>query len=178
MARLTGRPPRVLRTRIAFRAINRTGTAGYDPGLQRHHILPSQLLGKACFGTFFDAIGVERIGFDDFRTNGMLLPANDSTAIRMALPLHRGPHRDYNALVIERVGQIEGAWSRVRPRSPDAALEQALMQLGLLQKALRRRLLDPFHRRMALNRRDPLGQFQDFTELDAMAEALWGETGD
>jgi len=80
--------------------------------------------------------------------------------------------------VIERVGQVEGAWSRVRSTSPDAALEQALMQLGLLQKALRRRLLDPFHRRLALNRRDPLGQSQDFTELDAMAEALWGETGD
>ncbi len=178
MAHLTGRPARPIRTRIAFRAVNRRDADGYDPGLQRHHLLPNQLLGSRCFGRFFDSLGVERIGFDDFRCNGLLLPANDGAALRLGLPLHRGPHRDYNELVIERVGQIERAWSRTNAKSPDVALEQALMQLGVLQSALRRRLLDPLYRRMALNRRDPLGQTQDFTELDAMADALWGATGE
>ena len=51
------------------------------------------------------------------------------------------------------------------------------MRLELLQRALRRRLLDPLRRRLSLNRHDPLGHDADFTEIDAMAEALWGETG-
>lgn len=49
------------------------------------------------------------------------------------------------------------------------------MRLNLLQRALRRRLLDPVRKRFALNRHDPLGQSLDFTELDAMAESLWGD---
>lgn len=165
------------RPAIPFRAVNRRGEHDYDPGLQRHHLLPRQLLGKRCFGLLFDAIGRERIGFDDFRSNGLLLPASDSAAVRIGLPLHRGPHGDYNAMVIERVGQIEEGWSALRLKAPEIALDDALMRLGLLQRALRRRLLDPVRKRLALNRRDPLGHAADFAELDAMAEALWGETG-
>ena len=48
------------------------------------------------------------------------------------------------------------------------------MRLGLLQRALRRRLLDPLRHRLSLNRHDPLGHATDFTEIDAMAEKLWG----
>jgi hypothetical protein len=47
--------------------------------------------------------------------------------------------------------------------------------LRLLQGALRRRLLDQ-HRRLRLNRRDPLGSGVDFTELDAMVAQLWPAT--
>ena len=35
-----------LRSRLSFRAVNRKGTPGYDPALQRHHLLPFQLLGR------------------------------------------------------------------------------------------------------------------------------------
>ena len=164
------------RAQLPFRAVNRRGEPDHDSGLQRHHLLPRQLLGAQCFGALFDTIGRERIGFDDFRSNGLLLPASDIAAIRIGLPLHRGPHRDYNAMVIERVGQIEGGWSALRLRAPEIALDNALMRLGLLQRALRRRLLDPVRKRLSLNRRDPLGQAVDFAELDAMAEALWAET--
>ena len=80
-------------------------------------------------------------------------------------------------MVIERVGQVEGDWSALRRKAPEIALDQALMRLELLQRALRRRLLDPLRRRLSLNRHDPLGQNADFTEIDAMADALWGETG-
>ncbi len=161
------------RDRLSFRAVNRKEAPDYNPGLQRHHVLPRQLLGRRCFGTLFEAIGRERIGFDDFRSNGLLLPASDAAALRLALPLHRGPHRDYNAMVIERVGEVEEGWAALRQRAPEVALDQALRQLELLQQALRRRLLDPV-RRYVLNRRDPLGQGTDFADLDAMAEALWG----
>ena len=78
--------------------------------------------------------------------------------------------------MIERVGQVEAGWSAARSKTPEVALEEALMRLSLLQRALRRRLLDPLRDRLILNRADPLGTFLDFTELDAMADALWPET--
>ena len=166
----------IARDRLSFRAVNRRSAPDYDPGLQRHHLLPRQLLGQRCFGPLFQAIGRDRVGFDDFRSNGLLLPARDEAAVRIGLPLHRGPHHDYNAMVIERVGQVEADWSALRSKAPEVALDQALMRLELLQRALRRRLLDPLRSRLKLNRHDPLGQGTDFTEIDAMAEALWGET--
>lgn len=164
------------RTAISFRAVNRPGDPDYDSGLQRHHLLPRQLLSERCFGALFDTIGRKRIGFDDFRSNGLLLPACDVAAVRIGLPLHRGPHHNYNALVIQRVGQVEAGWSAVRFREPEAALETALMRLSLLQRALRRRLLDPRRNRFVLNRGDPLGASLDFAELDAMVDSLWPET--
>lgn len=163
------------RTFLSFRAVNRCDRPGYDPGLQRHHLLPRQILGRSCFGPMLDAIGTARLRFDDFRRNGLLLPANDRAAVRIGLPLHRGPHRDYNAMVIERVGQIEAGWSSTRLRAPEVALVDALQRLELLQRALRRRLLVQ-QRRLRLNRSDPLGAGVDFSELDAMADLLWPAT--
>jgi len=144
--------------------------------MQRHHLLPRQLLSARCFGRLFDRLGRERVGFDDFRRNGLLLPCTDRAALRIRLPLHRGPHRDYNAMVFERVGRIEGDWATRRLRTPDLAAREALMRLALLQGALRRRLLADTAR-LRLNRGDPLGAGRDFAELDAMAELLWRETG-
>jgi hypothetical protein len=144
--------------------------------MQRHHLLPNQLLSRRCFGPLFETIERERLGFDDFRLNGLLLPASSESVMRMRLPLHGGPHRDYTAMVAERVGQIEGDWSRMRLAAPEIALDQALMRIGLLQRALRRRLLQPERARVRLNRSDPLGAGLDFAELDAMAEALWAGT--
>ena len=88
------------------------------------------------------------------------------------MPLHRGPHRHYNMMVIARVGRIEESWSAERARHPEMAVRDALFRLSLLQDALRRRLLAE-RRRLVLNKNDPLGTGYDFTELDAMAEKLW-----
>jgi hypothetical protein len=163
------------RKAIPFRCVNRRGTPAYDQGLQRHHLLPRQLLGRRCFGPMFEAIGRTEVGFDDFRRNGLLLPATEEATIRTGMPLHRGPHRHYNELVIERVGRIEARWSAAQARDSEAALREALERLALLQAALRRRLLSE-RRALVLNRRDPLGTGFDFTELDAMAETLWAAT--
>ena len=167
--------PLVQRARLPFRSVNRRNMPGHDPGLQRHHLLPRQILGRTCFQPLLDTLGQGRLDFDDFRRNGLLLPANDDAAMKVGLPLHRGPHRDYNAMVIERVGQIEASWAATRRLAPETALVTALGRLELLQRALRRRLLVQ-HRRLRLNSRDPQGGTTDFTELDAMAALLWPET--
>ncbi|MFN3864601.1 MAG: AHH domain-containing protein [Erythrobacter sp.] len=160
------------RSVIAFRSVNRRGMPGYDPSLQRHHLLPRELLSRRCFGPLFDQLGREQMGFDDFRANGLLLPASEEATMRTGMPMHRGPHQRYNEVVIARVGRIEEDWSRLRLQNPEAALAEALMRLKLLQNALRRQLLAE-RRRIVLSRKDPLGTGFDFTELDAMAEALW-----
>ncbi|RNJ62888.1 MAG: hypothetical protein EDM03_00065 [Porphyrobacter sp. IPPAS B-1204] len=159
-------------TIIAFRSVNMPGADGYDPGLQRHHLLPRQLLSQRCFGPMFAEVGRARVGFDDFRRNGLLLPATEKASIRTGMPLHRGPHRRYNEVVIARVGRIEARWSLVRKHDDEAALTEALLRLHLLQGALRRQLLAQ-RRRVLLNRNDPVGTGFDFSELDAMAESLW-----
>lgn len=168
-----GRFGEASRAAIPFRSVNRRNAPGYDPGLQRHHILPRQLLGERCFGQLFARVGRQEVGFDDFRVNGLLLPATEEATLRTGMPLHRGPHRRYNEMVIDRVGRIERSWAGQARRDPDAALGEALFRLGLLQAALRRQLLSE-RRRFLLNYRDPIGTGFDFTELDAMAETLWG----
>lgn len=159
-------------TIIAFRSVNVPGAPGYDPRLQRHHLLPRQLLSQPCFGAMFAHVGRARVGFDDFRANGLLLPATEAATLCTGMPLHRGPHPRYNEVVIARVGRIEADWALTRRRSEEAALIEALLRLHLLQAALRRRLLSQ-RRRVLLNRNDPLGTGFDFAELDAMAESLW-----
>ena len=178
MARL-GQPAPLLaraeRPRLRFRAINRRGDPDFLPGMQRHHLLPRQLLSACCVGRLFDRLGRDPVGFDDFRRNGLLLPCTERAALRAGLPLHRGPHREYTGLVFERVGRIEGDWAARRRSEPDRARDEALMRLALLQRALRQRLLADA-RRLRLNRGDPLGAGRDFAELDAMAELLWRGT--
>lgn len=164
------------RASLPFRAVNRRDAPDYNPGFQRHHLLPRQLLQQRCFGPLFELIGRDRLGFDDFRANGLLLPASDVAALRIGLPMHRGPHRDYNSLVMERVGQVEESWSARRRLAPEIAASEAVQRLHLLQKALRRRLLDPRRKRIVLNRHDPGGRDLDFSELDAMVETLWSDT--
>lgn len=157
---------------ITFRSVNQRSLPGYDRNLQRHHLLPRQLLSQRCFDAMFAAVGRRRVGFDDFRRNGLLLPATEQATIRTGMPLHRGPHRRYNEVVIARVGRIERRWAVSHLIDEDAAMAEALLRLHLLQGALRRQLLSP-RRRVLLNRRDPVGTGFDFAELDSMAEQLW-----
>jgi len=89
--------------------------------------------------------------------------------------LHRGPHRNYNDVVIERVGTIEARWSAFRRYRQAEADTEAHQRLALLQSALRRRLLND-QKRVVLNKNDPVGTGFDFTELDAMAEEIWAST--
>ena len=157
---------------LPFAAVNRPGRPDYAYDLQRHHLLPRQAIGWAALQRMFEAIGHQRIGFHDFRRNGMLLPARESAVVRLGLPLHLGPHREYNCMVIERLGIIEAGWARRRARGGEGARARAAMRIGLLQGALRRRILDQ-SRPLRFNRADPLGHGRDFTLLDQLAEDLW-----
>jgi hypothetical protein len=110
-----------LRPYLSFRSVNRKGRPGYEAGLQRHHLLPRQLRVARAFACMFTVIGGERRRFEDFRENGLLLPCDESTALRMAMPPHRGPHRRYSELVSERVGQIKAGWAGQRLRDAETA---------------------------------------------------------
>ncbi|MBD3814471.1 MAG: hypothetical protein IE917_20095 [Betaproteobacteria bacterium] len=93
---------RSLRKRLTFRAVNRKGCADYDPGLQRHHLLPRQLLRVRAFTPLFDAVSHERLHFDDFRTNGLLLPARSNACVRAAAGHWCGNRRNAAARAIPR----------------------------------------------------------------------------
>lgn len=134
-----------------------------------------QLLTKRCFGRMFDRIGRVRVGFDDFRFNGLLLPSTEQASVQTGLPLHRGPHPVYNELVIERVGSIESRWELVQKKDPETARTEALDRMRLLQRALRIRLINE-DKGFVLNRKDPLGTGFNFDTLDAMAEEIWSST--
>lgn len=162
------------RKALPFGSVNVAGTPGYEPGLQRHHLIPRQVLGSLALGRMLARLGLDRLGFHDFRRNGLLLPASEVTALRIGLPLHRGPHRSYNELVIERAGQIEARWADERAAGSPLADFEALMRFDLLQRALRRKLLDPRSwSRKPLNAYDPA---LDFGHLDEMADLLWSAT--
>ena len=149
------------------------GQSGYLPDQQRHHLIPRQVLHFASLERMIGSLGADRLGIHDFRRNGQLLPASEGAALRAGLPLHRGPHRAYNEMVIERIGQIEADWSRDRKQGRGADYV-ALMRFDLLQRALRRRLLDPKSwSRAPLNARDPA---LDFAHLDEMVDLFWSDT--
>lgn len=160
---------------IPFRAVNRRAAPGYRPGLQRHHLIPCEVLTRRCFSRVITALGHEQNRLHDFRRNGLLLPASDAAAASLGLPLHRGPHRRYTELVFERFGRIEADWSRSAPRCDRQALAEALARLDLLQSALRRRLLS-VRPPLELNRRQQPRASADFAALDAMAASLWSAT--
>jgi hypothetical protein len=153
---------------VPFQAINRPRFPGYVEGLQRHHLIPRALPEQRCFVSLFATLGAQA-GLDDFRSNGMLLPACEAAAARMRLPLHRGPHRAYSHMVAERLGEIESGWSR---NHDGIGTANAVTEL---QRALRRELLSP-RRTFHLNARDPLGRGVDFSRIDALADELWGAT--
>lgn len=166
----------VRRPKLAFSRVNVKGDPGYRPDVQRHHLLPRQILGTKSLARMLSQLGREQIGFDDFRRNGLLLPSSVAAVQCTGLPLHCGPHREYNALVMERVGQIEAKWSRDSDADPQIARCEAIFRLELLQRALRQRLLDAGRERLWLSRKDPFRPGPDFAELDAMVDQLWSAT--
>ncbi|MDT0575075.1 AHH domain-containing protein [Croceicoccus sp. F390] len=153
--------------------MNCRNRGGFKPGWQKHHLLPRQLQKLKNLRPFWMVMKAQGVGFEDFTTNGVLLPGTESHAAEQKLPLHRGPHRHYTDVVAERVAVIEKNWSQRRPACVLQADRDAAERLFLLQLALRRRLCSAAGPPVTLNRKDPVAQGVDFSTLDAMADALW-----
>jgi hypothetical protein len=143
-------PTNITSTTTRFSSINRRGSPGYSPGWQRHHLLPRQLLSCNSLKHFFAELVPQGLGFENFGANGVLLPATERLALKHGLPLHRGPHRLYNELVLERVTAIEMSWSQSR-KGRRAAGGTAL------DRAVRQRADGDALERMALLQRAPSG---------------------
>jgi hypothetical protein len=116
---------------IAFCRVNRRGQPDYRPNRQRHHLLPVALFRRKQFRQFFMDLMAVGFEFDDFPTNGVLLPTTEAETLRCGLPLHRGPHPRYNALILMRAENIRAAYARSRRRLWDRL--DCLYRLRLLQ---------------------------------------------
>nr|WP_066556898.1 AHH domain-containing protein [Croceicoccus bisphenolivorans] len=151
---------------------------GFRKGWQKHHLLPRQFFSRRCLAAMLSSVGTAGLWFDDFNTNGALLPGSEAAAFEERLPLHRGPHKVYNELVFERVGAIEREWSHIRSRNEMRAAGMAIFRLRIVQRGLARWLRGDGQSRLVLNRRDPIGAGVNYGTLDAMADQLWGATAD
>lgn len=95
-------------------------------GFNCHHLIPRQVVESRGFARFFGNLRGEGFNPDDFLSNGMHLPSNEKLALAFGLPMHRGPHPQYNELVASHIAALQ-------PLKP----KEALNGVALLQKRLR-----------------------------------------
>lgn len=95
-------------------------------GFHGHHLISCQVVEARSFARFFGSLRSEGFEPDNFETNGIHLPSTEVNAMAFALPMHRGPHLRYNAMVAHHIAALE----RLTPR-------EALHQIHLLQIELR-----------------------------------------
>lgn len=153
---------------LGFRSVNRRSSANYRHGFQKHHLIPLSMRRYKEFGTL---LSIADIRLDNFSYNGLLLPAQEQIALRSGLPLHRGPHPHYSALVAERLFMI---WKTAKKQRP-YIMAQRLM---LMQRALKRTLQShkALRKPIILNRRDPLNSNVDYSHIDMAIDILWAKT--
>jgi hypothetical protein len=130
-------------------------------GFQGHHLIPRAIANSGHFTNLFADLQNTGFDADDFVTNGIFLPGTEKEAQTCGLPLHRGPHPQYNALVAERVYQI----------SRFSALDRALA-MRRLQRSLREALCQR-PSTIILNRRSPMNRHIAFDTLDAGVDRIW-----
>lgn len=153
---------------IAFRRVNRRGQPDFRPACQRHHLLPLALLRRRQFRQFFADLAGIGFEFDDFPTNGALLPTTEAEALRMGRPLHRGPHPRYNALILDRMETIRADHARSGRRLWDRIA--SLQRVRILQGAIARSLSGRNGFPVSLHRRDPMCRALDFRTIDEMID--------
>lgn len=156
---------------IAFCRVNRRGQPDFRLACQRHHLLPMALLRRKQFRQFFAELGLCGFEFDDFATNGLLLPTTEAEAMRLGRPLHRGPHPRYNALILTRAERIRADHARSAREARDRLI--SLQRLRLLQDAIRRSLMGACVFPVSLHQRDPMRSGLNFGTIDEMIEQAW-----
>jgi len=106
----------------------------------------------------------------DFATNGMFLPAEEALARAARLPLHRGSHRTYNAVVADALDRMRICVLRrsIRPSGHIASVRG-------LQRRLRTLLqLSALDAEVMLASRDPFGTIPFAAALDNKTDELFG----
>lgn len=129
-------------------------------GFQRHHLIPVNVVQRRVFEPLF--LLVSNVGFDarNFVSNGVLLPASEEAVQQTGLPLHRGPHPQYDQLVSEGLAEISSELDRKADVSPVAAYRRISELQGLLRRALRH------NESLMLNRNDPRAAVSPLFKLD------------
>lgn len=135
-------------------------TGNSAPGFQRHHLIPVNLIRRPEFERLF--LTLSSVGFDarNFSTNGVLLPATEMMVEQTGLPLHRGPHPQYDDLVAECLNEISCGIIRHTTVSPVSAYRWVAELQGLLRRALQH------DASVMLNRNDPRGSICPLSKVD------------
>jgi hypothetical protein len=134
------------------------GRASY----QRHHIVPLSLARRPQMASFFAQLGTAGFRLSDARHNLVLLPCDEHVAAATGQALHRGPHPAYTSVVAARI-------ERIRQRHVHATRgheSHVLHDVRRLQRVMVRVLAGRGPRLLALNRRDPMRLFADYSALD------------
>ena len=157
-----------------FSQINSANSSDYNPRYQRHHLVPLQAARITAMNALPRSAILGVSDFDDFETNGVLLPCDEQEAMMTGRPLHRGPHPKYNELVIERLFLI----ARLGDRIDGTAERKRFLRFrtALLQSGLRRGLLANGFTKLCLNKRDPMRSQSSFDSVDARIDLLWAAT--
>jgi A nuclease family of the HNH/ENDO VII superfamily with conserved AHH len=130
-------------------------------GFQRHHVIPVNIIGGRVFAGLFAL--VVQLGFNpqSFVANGLLLPATEHMAVRTGLPLHRGPHKQYDNLVAEGLDIIWQEMLRGRVTDHITILRLLSEFIGHIRRSLQ------YDGAFLLNRHDPRHQHSPLAKLDS-----------
>jgi hypothetical protein len=114
--------------------VNTRGSLEFVEGWQRHHLIPQQCIRDARTRSFFSVMHGQGFRLNDFSTNGILLPTTHVQAALSRLPVHSGPHPEYNLKIIDAIGLLANRFNFANcPREAHAALSH----VRLIQARLR-----------------------------------------
>ncbi len=153
---------------VSFKAVNRRGDSDYRDDWQRHHLIPLQLSRDLRTAPLFARLKAAGFDFDDFETNGILLPATRAAARTSQYPMHAGPHPLYNRCVADRILAIGGYGERRACRT-----DPLLFHVRHLQIALRSTLREGRLAARPLDTLDLSGSEAHLRALDAAVDALF-----
>lgn len=94
-------------------------------GFHAHHLIPKQVSEHRHFAKFIASLRESGLNLDNFEENGMLLPNSAQLAGIFELPMHRGGHPLYNAMVSHHVARL------MHLPTFDALLAMQLLQVNL-----------------------------------------------
>lgn len=120
------------------------------PGYQRHHLIPVNIMRSPAFAKLFGLIALAGFNPHCFVNNGFLLPATEDKSVQTGLPLHRGPHREYDVFVAECLNAI---WLAVLSGDIAATPVSIMTHISDLQGQIRRSLRP--NAWIKLNQHDP-----------------------